>query len=85
MADEENPTRALGSPQTPSPTICGDTMTTGGVVFLPAPEADWGCPECGRVFHRSFAAPQCPICHVDMKREIIDNTAPPGERVKLVD
>lgn len=82
MSDEENPTQAVGTLQTPSLIISGDFTTTGGVVVLPL--QDWHCPECSRIYHRSFAGPQCPICHVDMKRDIIDDSAPPSERVRLV-
>jgi len=29
---------------------------------------DWKCPECYRVFHRSFQGPNCPLCKVPLER-----------------
>jgi rubrerythrin len=84
MADEENPTHAPGTLQTHSLTLSGDFQASAGVVTEIGWLGSWHCPECSRIYHRSFAGPQCPICHVDMKREVIDDTAPPSERVRLV-
>lgn len=75
MADDQQPTGVFNQGGYIL-TVSGDFQTTGGTIILPL--QDWRCPECGRVFHKSFAGSNCPICRIPLERNIETKPYVPG-------